>query len=200
MSFCPMKYDSILRKFTVFFLLTTALSDCGEHFPSMNGEYEWFILSVELLAPVSPQQRVNINNINQISTPQHQRDIFAWSFSIFSPIRAQAALHWVRDKVNINNLLSLSLSLSNISLLLLRASSWTFHSEKERQVRMLSRENEIWSDGKIYNFQCCQTAVKVSLWTIVLNYSFTASESWIVRTLLFNANCYKKCFCLCERG
>ena len=74
MSFCQMKYDSILRKILCFFfywVLRYLTGEWGgEHFPGMNGEYEWFILSVELFVPVSPWQRVNINNINQILTPQ----------------------------------------------------------------------------------------------------------------------------------
>ena len=45
MSFCSVKYDSLLRKvkFLDWLVTTTALSDYGENSPSMNGEYEWFI-------------------------------------------------------------------------------------------------------------------------------------------------------------
>ena len=171
---------------SVFFVLTTALSNCGEHFPSMNGEYEWFILSVEFLSPVSSQLRVLTSTTSTRSQLRSSNATYLHGVLVFSRQSQPRPLHWVRDKVNINNVLSDTY----ISLLLLRASSWTFNSGKERQVVVLSPEIEIWSNAKIYNFQCCQTAVKVSLWMIVLNYSFTASESWIVRTLFFNANCF----------
>ena len=89
MSFCSMKYDSILRKFSVLFSTRSycaiwLLGRGGEHFPSMNGEYEWFILSVELLSRVIT---------STTSTRSQLRSSNAtWSFStIFSPVLAQAA-------------------------------------------------------------------------------------------------------------
>ena len=95
MSFCSVKYDSILRKFSCFFYWLLRYLTVESIFQAWM-ERIWMIYFECLVArpPVWPQQRVNVN------TPQHQPDlnsaasageqghIFAWTFSIFSPPRA----------------------------------------------------------------------------------------------------------------